>query len=594
LWGSLETSPHIIPAQNQFMLEFSPDQIQKALETVIASREFVRSGQLRQLLSYLVEAAIYGRTESLKEVVIGVELFHLPNFDPKSDPVVRMAMRRLRDRLRLYYLREGAGDPIVIALTPGNYLPRFVARHAAGTRRIGIILAPFEYTPANASSERQAHRLRIGICEKLGETASLEPILSESLTLQSEYISPAAASSSFLVKAACLVDTDQIRVCVELAAADGESTIWARVFEQEMEEVWTVQSKIAAHLEREVLTAIKDGKPRPRIAGTENGSYRLIVQGRHALAQNNRASIRKGEACFTAALKKQPDSAIAWAGLSVVQTLMAIYHIQPPGTSRRQAKISAERAINCDPSLAEAHTARGLVEVFDTFKPIEAQKYFRRALLLNPHDNSARLVNALACSVPLGRLEEAGQEVRSVLASDPPNARALQSLSVVLYFQRRYEESAEFAQSALDVLPGSAIALFTLANCYDRLGLESEAVAAFRKCEDVMPFLRIVRWPSILHAIYKGRTKWVRPSLLAAANLVQVSKNIPSASIADLLLRVGEADQALKWMQRAFRDRGLRALYLAVDPAFDSLRSRPECRQMLEELQSPALTETPA
>jgi tetratricopeptide (TPR) repeat protein len=508
-----------------------------------------------------------------------------------------MAMRRLRDRLRRYYLRDGTGDPIVIVLTPGNYMPRFIPRRAAGTLRIGIALAPFEYTPGDVASERYACRLRNSLCDKLRQNGSLQLTLLEPLPhahpseTENARGGPGTHIFSFLVKAACFIGSDRISVCVELASRDGDLTIWTDVFEQLKNEAWTIQSKIAARLECELMNAVKSDKPRLRIGGADDGSHRLIVQGRHALTQNNRESIRKGEACFSAALKKQPDSAVAWAGLSVVQTLMAIYHIQPAGMSRRQAKVSAERAISCDPSLAEAHTARGLVEVFETFKPLAAQKYLLRALVLNPHDNAARIVNALACCVPLGRLEDAEHAVRSVLSSDPPNAKALQSLAVVLYFKRRYEEAAEFAQSALDVLPGSAIASFTLANCYDRLGLESEAVLAFRRCEDVMPFLRIVRWPSILQAIYKGRTKWVRPSLLAAIKLVQASKRIPSASVADLLLRVGEDDQALKWVQRGFRDRGLRALYLAVDPAFDPLRSRPEYRKMIEEIQSPALAE---
>ena len=134
------------------------------------------------------------------------------------------------------------------------------------------------------------------------------------------------------------------------------------------------------------------------------------------------------------------------------------------------------------------------------------------------------------------------------------------------------------ARSALDILPGSAVASFALAKCYDRLGRESDAIAAFRKCEEAMPFLRILKLPVVFGAVYKGRTKWVRPGLLAAIKLLQASNRAPSSMIADLLLRIGEQERAIKWMQRAFRERGLRGLYLAVDPSFDSIRSRPECR----------------
>ena len=142
------------------------------------------------------------------------------------------------------------------------------------------------------------------------------------------------------------------------------------------------------------------------------------------------------------------------------------------------------------------------------------------------------------------------------------------------------------ARAALDILPRSAVASFTLAHCYDRLGCESEAVMQCHRCEDLMPYLRIRRWPAILSAIYKGRAKWVRPGLLGAAKLLETPPRAPSAMLADLFIRLGEHGRGIRWMQRAFRERGLRALYLKVDPAFDSIRSSPECAELVRHLES--------
>ncbi len=188
--------------------------------------------------------------------------------------------------------------------------------------------------------------------------------------------------------------------------------------------------------------------------------------------------------------------------------------------------------------------------------------------------------------MPFGKLTDAEQELRAVLASDPLNSKALQTLAAVLYFERNYQAAVEVARSALDVLPGSSIASFTLANCYDRLGRESDALAEFRKCEELMPNLRVLKLPAVLGAVYKGRFKWVRPGLLAATKLLQASNRAPSAMVADLLLRIGEQERAVWWMQRAFRERAFRALLLGVDPAFDAIRAHPECRKLIEILQS--------
>jgi adenylate cyclase len=462
-----------------------------------------------------------------------------------------------------------------------------VPKRDSAQPRIPIAVLPFEYTPNRAGEEAYAERVRGALYTRLSGNRSLD-LVSHDFVMSKGELCPdidhllRGERVRFVLRGACFAHMETLRICTELVEADGQRTIWAGNYDQvATEETWTVQNKIATNVEREVLTAIKRGRNRTT-AGAEDGTDRLSVLGRHYLTQNNRASLEKSEACFLAALQKQPESAKAWAGLSVVQSLMAIYYVKSPAGARRDARIFAERAVTFDPSLPDSYTAAGLIEVLDTFRPAAAQKYFHQALQLNPHDSSARLVHALVCLAPLGHLSEAEQALRTVLASDPLNSKALQSLAVILYFQRRYEAGAEMARSALDVLPGSLLASFTLAKCYDHLGRESEAIAEFRKCEGLMPALRILRLPAVLSAVYKGRAKWARPGLLATTKLLQASNRAPSSMLADLLLRIGEQERAVVWMQRAFRERGLRGLYLAVDPAFDSIRLHPACQELIK------------
>src|SRR3954451_7292410 len=444
------------------MSQFSPDERREALGHVLVSREFLRSKQLRELLSYLVEAAIQDRTDVLKESVIGVEFFGLPpDFNPKSDPAVRMAMKRLRERLQRYYFGEGAADRIVIAMKPGSYAPQFLPKCDNAQQRIRMAVLPFEYTPNPAGAEDCAEQLRLALHIRLSGNSSFDLVaydsasLNEALSLDiDDFVRQERLR--FIVRGACFAEMETIRICTELVNVDDQRTIWSGSHDQvATAETWTVQDKIAFNIEREVLTAINRRASRVS-TGAASSTDRLTILGRHYLTQNNRESLEKSEAQFLAALQKEPESASAWAGLSVVQSLMAIYYVKSPEAARRDARLSAERAVTFDPSLADSYTAAGLIEVLDTFRPAAAQKYFRRALELNPNDSSARQVHALVCLAPLGPLSEAEHELRVVLANEPLNAKALQSLAVLLYFQRRYQEGAEMARSALDVLPGSA------------------------------------------------------------------------------------------------------------------------------------------
>ncbi len=576
------------------MTELSPVDAKKALERVLASQALARAEQLRRLLNYVVEATIEGREGTLKETVIGVELFDLStDFDPKSDPIVRMAMRRLRDRLQQYYSNEGATDSLVISLEPGSYVPRFKPKSNDEPQRVPIAVLPLESSPENAGDAESGGLVREALLTRLARNTSFRLVANEWTPPTRGSVLDASnigrqLQVRFIVRGACIVNNRKIRVCTELVRTEDGESIWSGDHEQDAsEESWTVQNEIAAHLEKHALTAT--GGPRPvSDPGTEQGIYRLMVQGRYYLNQNNREALKKSENCFSAILEKQPASAKAWAGLSVTQGSMAMYHMIPAAEGWRKARLAAEKAIACDSSLSEGYIAMGVYTALCRFKPALAGRYFQRALIVNPEDHSARLMNALTCLTPLGKLQEAEDQLEAVLASDPLNPKALQMMAAVLYFQRRYQTAADVALSALDIMPESVLASFMLANSYDRLGHEEKALKAFRKCEELMPFMRVLKWPAVLAATYKGRTKWVRPTLLAAAKLLQSSARAPSAMLADLLIRLGEQERAIVWIERAFKGRAFRALYLGVDPAFDAIRSDPRCVRLLEEIQRPA------
>jgi hypothetical protein len=109
--------------------EISPALIEAELESVLTSRQFARSVQLRQLLSFIVQRTLHGDLTSLKEYTIGVAVFgKKADFDQRKDAVVRVQSTRLRRKLKLYYGTEGASHSIRITLPPGGFVPLFLHR----------------------------------------------------------------------------------------------------------------------------------------------------------------------------------------------------------------------------------------------------------------------------------------------------------------------------------------------------------------------------------------------------------------------------------------------------------------------------------
>ncbi len=116
--------------------QLDPAEIRAELDKITASSVFVHSRRLIRFLRFVVESALAARSESLKEYVIGVEVFdRTQEFDPRTDPIVRVEARRLRSKIRLYYKGEGRNDQILISFSKGRYEPAFRHRAEHAPRR---------------------------------------------------------------------------------------------------------------------------------------------------------------------------------------------------------------------------------------------------------------------------------------------------------------------------------------------------------------------------------------------------------------------------------------------------------------------------
>lgn len=113
------------------MIELNQKDIEKQVKRILAHRSFSIAPRASKLLTYLVDAALSGKSDALKGYVIGVDVFDkADDFDPQLDSIVRVQAGRLRKKLELYYLTDGQSDPIYIELTSGSYTTIFSKKTA--------------------------------------------------------------------------------------------------------------------------------------------------------------------------------------------------------------------------------------------------------------------------------------------------------------------------------------------------------------------------------------------------------------------------------------------------------------------------------
>jgi hypothetical protein len=109
------------------------NRVRAQLDRILASAIFIDAERATSLLRFIVDRTLTGRTSEVKESVIAIEVLgRKTSFDSKTDPIVRVEAARLRDRLRDYYHRHGAGDDVLISVPKGGYVPEFVERELHG------------------------------------------------------------------------------------------------------------------------------------------------------------------------------------------------------------------------------------------------------------------------------------------------------------------------------------------------------------------------------------------------------------------------------------------------------------------------------
>jgi adenylate cyclase len=162
--------------------------VQRQLERVLSSGGFRKCPQLVRFLRFAVGQALAGSDGASKETLIGIEIFgRRPDYDPGSDPVVRVEARRLRDKLAQYYRTEGRADPIRIHMPKGGYFPVFEvqpvvpAPSAEAPEARSIAVLPFADRSSNHALEALADGLTARLIAKLAACAGLRMVSSTSV-----------------------------------------------------------------------------------------------------------------------------------------------------------------------------------------------------------------------------------------------------------------------------------------------------------------------------------------------------------------------------------------------------------------------------
>jgi serine/threonine-protein kinase len=468
--------------------ECPAESVRKQLERVLASPGFARNERLSRFLRVVVERRLEGRDSDLKESVIGVEVFgRKPGFDPKQDSTVRSEAGRLRARLGEYYAGEGVGDPVVIELPKGGYTPAFRPlepgekgrprpwRAWAGAAVAAIVVAvvatgwwwvrhksapvAIAVLPLTNLSEDPANDyFTDGLTDEIIRNLSII----EGLAVRSQTSSfvfkgkprnvreaGQQLQADYIVEGSVLRSGQQLRINAQLVRVRDDFPLWSGRFDRELADVLAIQDEISRGIVNSLR--LKLGRGRRRYE-TSTEAYDLYLRDLSFLrlpgGQLPPGARRRSPIPFQDAIAKDPAFAPAYAGLAEAYALLS--GMPGQGDELVQMRAAAERAIQLDPLLEEAHDALGVVYARDgRWRQSEAS--FRRAIELDPNSSLTRLNFAIYLLWPLGRIDEAVRQLHDAEKSDPLSQDLQFQYGALLLSAGRYQEAARHCRRSSNV-----------------------------------------------------------------------------------------------------------------------------------------------
>lgn len=311
--------------------------------------------------------------------------------------------------------------------------------------------------------------------------------------------------------------------------------------------------------------------PHAKLATHIPEAHELYMEGRYFWNKRTEKGFRRSIECFQRAVLKDPSYADAYAGLADSYTLLASYGVEPSQLAYPHAKASAERALQLDDSLAEAHTSLGMVALYYEWDWRQADREFNRAIALNPNYPLAHLWDALYFSA-MGENPQALQQAMLAQKLDPLSVMVNVELGRVYYWNRQYDKAVSNFRYAIELDP-------YFARAHTRLGMAlaaqndyAGAVYEFEqagKLSSPDPYLDgLIGYAEALGGNRKLATKML-------ADLTDRSRHeyVPSFSMALLCLGLGDRDAAMGWVEKAYDDRSAFMVYAKVDPLLDTLRA---------------------
>jgi TolB-like protein/DNA-binding winged helix-turn-helix (wHTH) protein/Flp pilus assembly protein TadD len=375
----------------------------------------------------------------------------------------------------------------------------------------------------------------------------------------------------------------RIRVTVRLLRVSDRSFLWGETFDEQFADTFSLQDSISEKV-AQALAVRLNGPEKAQITkgNTDNGeAYQLYQAGRYSWNKRTEDGLLKSIGFMEQATKANPQYATAYAGLADAYIAASNFNLLPPEEVYPKAKSAARKAIQIDNTLGEAHAALAFSTMLFDWNWADSEREFRKAITLSPNYGAAHQWYAVGLA-SAGRFDEAVAEARKAQRAEPLSLFINAGVGWISYFAREYDRTIAECTKTLEMEPGFAPAHVYRGMAYEQKGMFDNAIADLEAASDSQG--RPSFSGALGHAYAVAGRKAEARELLRDLKESSAKHYFPPYHLALIYAGLGQTEEALNLLEKAYEEHYPWLIHLNVDPRLDSLRSEPRFKNLVSRI----------
>jgi len=383
--------------------------------------------------------------------------------------------------------------------------------------------------------------------------------------------------------------SERIRIVAHLLDTSAKQYLWSESFDRGLQDIFAIQDEIT----RAIVVALR-ARLVLRTESAANGGesrnlecYQLCLKGRFHARERTLEGLRRSALCFEGAIRADPSSAAAYAGLADTFALQAEYGVADGPTAMRNAKNAVDSALALNPASAEAHASTGLILSLHDWAWEEAETAFHRSFQLNPSYAPARHWYSMDHLAMLGRLSEAEVELDKAMDLDPLSLILMEGWAYLAFLRRNYDEAVLRYGQIISKDPSFYKPYGSLGRALLHAGQHDRAIEMLEKGSVLGGGHAPTIWGALGQAYGMAGDRAKAGDVLQRLDALAMERPVPATCFALTYLGLADEETALSWLETGVERRESSVVAMAVHPAYDELRTETRFTKLVHRVIPP-------